>query len=80
MGYVEDRHNGVTKNRNKYVQVKRMNNTIWEEPLEFDKGLLALRDHHKLEPSRPLKYTIADIEWFLICGMDSFLRYNAQVM
>ena len=78
MDYVA--HKGTAKSAKKYVEVRRMNNMIWKEPLRLKKGLLALKDYTKIKPPIQLKYTQDDIQWFLRRGLESFMKYNAQVM
>ena len=57
-----------------------MNHKMWKQPMKLTSGLLTIKDYTKIKPSITLSYTVSDIEWFLQWGMDSFLKYNAQVM
>ena len=73
-------HHGVKKTKKKYVDIRRMNHKKWKQPMKLRSGLLRIKDYTKVKPLIPLSYTVSDIEWFLQWGMDSFLKYNAQVM
>ena len=73
-------HRGVKKEQKKYVDIRRMNHQIWKHPKKLKSGFLRIKDHTKVKPPIMVSYTASDIEWFLKWGMDSFLKYNAQVM
>ena len=73
-------HRRVKKEKKKYVDLRRMNHKIWKQPMKIKSGLLNIKDFTKINPPISLPYTLSDIQWFLQWGMDSFLKYNAQVM
>ena len=73
-------YNGVKKEKKKYVDIRRMNHKTWKQPMKLKNGLLTIKDYTKVKPPITLSYTLSDIEWFLRWGIDSFLKYNAQVM
>ena len=73
-------YNGVKKTEKKYVDIRRMNHQIWKQPIKLTSGLLKIKDYAKLKQPITVTYAAADMEWFVQWGMDSFLKYNAQVM
>ena len=72
--YIE--YGGNKKTEKKWMEVRRMNDEIWREPLETRRGYLTLKD----SPSKRISYTKSDIICFLKWGMESFLKYQAQVL
>ena len=56
-----------------------MNHKPWIKPLQLKSGYKSLKAVQSLS-SNDIQFSVTDIEWFLQWGMDSFLKYTAQVL